>query len=377
MKGFYFHNTDIRNARAHMSQILNTVAHMQNDMHVELVLPRYAGEINLDEVKDNSNVDTMPPVVFLNNFGVKKPGAVAFVLFNIPAAWFLILKRIKGEVDFIYVRANLFLPLVLVSFLLRVPVIYESHRKPMTSSEMTRDKILCRLVTGIVVISEYLKLHYSQYGKEILVSHDAVSLKSFGDSLGKEKARNLLGLPQEKRIVMYSGTVSNLKGIPYVVSAAKALPDIDFLLVGIIAPEFKNADLPANMKLLGRKDQKEIPTLLQAADVLLLPHPKGEYSQSPMKLFEYMASGVPIVASKLPSLCEVLNDSNAILVEPENSDSLVVGIEKIFADKSLRQTLATQARVDVNGYTWEKRGEAIVGFVQELIKITNLWCRSC
>jgi glycosyltransferase involved in cell wall biosynthesis len=267
-------------------------------------------------------------------------------------------------VDFIYVRANLFLPLVLVAFLLCVPVIYESHRKPMTSGEISRDKILSRLVTGIVVISEYLKSYYEQYGKKVAVAHDAVSLESFNDSLGREKARNLLRLPQEKRIVVYSGTVSNLKGIPYVVSAAKVLPDVDFLLAGIIAQEFRNIELPKNMKLLGRKDQKEIPTLLQAADVLLLPHPKGEYSQSPMKLFEYMASGVPIVASKLPSLCEVLNDSNAVLVEPENPDSLVGGIEKVFSDRANAQTLAAQARGDVNEYTWEKRGGMIAAFIR-------------
>lgn len=364
MKGFYFHNTDVRNTRAHMSQILNTVANMQKNMRVELVLPRYAGEVRLETVQQNSNVRIMPPIVFLNNFGIKKPGAIAFILCNIPAICFLVSKKIKGKADFIYVRANLFLPLVFVAFLLRVPVIYESHRKPMTSGEKIRDRILSRLVTGIVVISEYLKSYYAQYEKRMLVSHDAVSLESFNNSLGREKARNLLGFPQEKRIAVYSGTVSNLKGIPYVVNAASRLSDVDFLLAGIIAPEFKNVDLPENIKLLGKRDQKEIPTLLQAADVLLLPHPRGEYSQSPMKLFEYMASGVPIVASRLPSLCEILNDSNAVLVEPENPDSLVQGIEKIFANKNKAQDLASHARMDVNAYTWEKRGEMISRFIQ-------------
>ena len=72
----------------------------------------------------------------------------------------------------------------------------------------------------------------------------------------------------------------------------------------------------------------------------------------------------PLFASRLPSLCEILNDSNAVLVEPENPDSLVQGIEKYLPIKNKAQDLASHARMDVNAYTWEKRGEMISRFIQ-------------
>jgi glycosyltransferase involved in cell wall biosynthesis len=90
--------------------------------------------------------------------------------------------------------------------------------------------------------------------------------------------------------------------------------------------------------------------------VVTIPWPWTNFSAyytSPLKLFEYMAAGVPIVASALPSLREVLrHDRNALLVEPGNPVSLAQGLQKVLSRSALADKIAERARVDVAKYTW-------------------------
>ena len=371
MKGFYFHNTDIRNTRAHTSQLLNTVVSIDARLSICLVVPRYYGETKLDLIKENHDLPIMPKVALLRNFGIRNSGIASFILFNLPAIWFLLVKKIKKEADFVYIRSSFFLPLVIAACMLRVPCYYETHRKPMSLSERCRDYIISNLVTGIVVASSYVRDYYLSYKKRILVAHDAVSLKRFAVVIDKKEARRNLGFMLDENICVYTGTISRLKGINYVIDAARGAPKVIFLLVGLVSPEFINADLPPNVRILGKKEQKELPAILHAANVLLLPHPNNEYSQSPMKLFEYMASGVPIVASRLPSISEVLNDQNAILVEANSGEALALGIQKAISDIDFSRAVAERAHNDVQNYTWEKRGIAIAEFIRNTMRIPN------
>lgn len=348
--------------------MLNTISAIDANIPMDFVAPKYHDNINLDAIKIRHDTPKTPRGVFLRNLGIKKPGTLAFILFNVPAVLFLFKIKIKKTASFIYIRSSLFMPIVIFAYLLRVPIFYETHRRPISLSERILDYLISMTATGIIVISNYMKEHYLPYKKKILVAHDAVSIKRFGSKIGKDEARRKLGIDLKKKICVYTGTISKLKGSDYIFEAARILPDVDFLLVGHISQEFKNIDLPANVKLLGRKEQKELPLILKIADALLLPHPKGEYSQSPMKLFEYMASYVPIVASSLPSILEVLNNKNAVLVEPENKDSLVSGIKILFGDKLLSDTLAKKAYNDVGNYTWQARGIKITEFINKNIK---------
>ena len=367
MTGYYFHNTDIRSTRAHMSQILQTAENITVQVTLELVMPKYNKVIDFETIKRTNNLTKEPKTTFLKNFGIQSSSIFAMILFNIPATLFLCTKKIKKEVDFVYVRSNLFLPLAFVARLLFVPIFYEIHRKPIGLGEQIRENIMCPLVSGMIVISRYLAKHYRSYKKKILVAHDGVSLERFGQHVEKNEARKQIGLDMHKSFVLYAGTVRKLKGIDYLIEAAIMLPKVDFLLVGPIEHGYENQTYNSNIKFLGKKEQKDLPILLHAADILVIPHPKGEYSQSPMKLFEYMASRRPIVASRLPSISEVLNDKNAVLVEPENGEALARGIERVLSDANHSQALVEKAYNDVKNYTWENRGIAIAEFMKKTI----------
>jgi glycosyltransferase involved in cell wall biosynthesis len=107
----------------------------------------------------------------------------------------------------------------------------------------------------------------------------------------------------------------------------------------------------------------DVAARLRECDVLTLPNPASAISTaftSPLKLFEYMASGRPIVASDLPAIREVLrHDENALLVQPGNPQALVAGIVRIKEDAALGRRLAEQARIDVREFTWARRAERL------------------
>lgn len=86
---------------------------------------------------------------------------------------------------------------------------------------------------------------------------------------------------------------------------------------------------------------------------------------SPMKVFEYMASNRPIIATDLPTIMEILIDQEtAILVSPDDSRALARGIEKVMVNRQVGQSLSEVAYKEVlEKYTWEKRAKKIIEFL--------------
>jgi glycosyltransferase involved in cell wall biosynthesis len=115
---------------------------------------------------------------------------------------------------------------------------------------------------------------------------------------------------------------------------------------------------------------------LREADVLALPNPASSISStftSPLKLFEYMASGRPIVASDLASLREVLrNGKNALLVEPGNPQALTAGIQRLKDDAALGRRLAEHAMRDVRQFTWARRAERLEALFNEVLGVRGV-----
>ncbi|MBI2053858.1 MAG: glycosyltransferase family 4 protein, partial [Candidatus Staskawiczbacteria bacterium] len=161
------------------------------------------------------------------------------------------------------------------------------------------------------------------------------------------------------------------KGVDTLTETLGYLGDFLFLFIG--GAERKQT---ANALFLGHKAHKEIPLYLKAADVLVLPNPAtlssgagkkevkiSKYYTSPLKLFEYMASQRPIVASDLPSIREILDEKSAVFFEPGDSEKLGQGIKKIINDENLAKSISVKALEKVREYTWEKRAKKILAFI--------------
>jgi glycosyltransferase involved in cell wall biosynthesis len=137
--------------------------------------------------------------------------------------------------------------------------------------------------------------------------------------------------------IVYAGHLYDYKGIPTILEAAKLLPDYQFHLIGGLPDDISRqhdrviSNNLLNVHIYGHFQQKEVPKFLHSADVLLLTHtlnhPAANFT-SPVKLAEYLASEVPVVASDIPALRDWLKDDEVIFTIPDNPESLAKGIKR-------------------------------------------------
>ncbi len=173
-------------------------------------------------------------------------------------------------------------------------------------------------------------------------------------------------------VVGYTGHLYPWKGVDVLLEAVARLRGVRALIVGGLAgePDLERARARAHdlhiderVTFTGAVPPPEVGRRLLEADVLVLPntatHVSARYT-SPLKLFEYMASGRPIVASDLPALREVLTDGdNAMLVAPGEAGQLAAAIEGLLRDPALGARLAAAAWRDVQAYSWDRRAERL------------------
>lgn len=213
---------------------------------------------------------------------------------------------------------------------------------------------------------------------KIIVEHDAVDLQAFDIAESQQECRSKLSLPRDRSIIGYigrfeamgieKGVTELIRAMSYISSGNGKMP----LLLAVGGPMEKVASYqelayglglePDTLLFLDRVPNAEVPLWIRACDVVTIPIPSSDHVfMSPMKLFEYMGAGVPILASDLPWLREVLHHGvNAWLARPGDSRALARGIELLLRDRDLAKRLTSQARKDVEHYTWRRRAQRIM-----------------
>jgi glycosyltransferase involved in cell wall biosynthesis len=243
---------------------------------------------------------------------------------------------------------------------------WEVHRVPEDMNRLVYRRIM-RSVNGYIVISEGIRDRLLSFGisdDRILVAPDGIDME--------EKCEYTDGMVtlKEKRLVVYTGQLLEWKGVGTLIDAAQRLNSSFAIVVvggqpGEIA-QLQKRDIAGRVVFTGFVSHAQALGWMRSAQVLVIPNQKdggiSEFFTSPLKMFEYMASGRPIVASDLPSLREVLTDANAILVTPDDASALAQGIERACTDDG--QKRARQALVDVAQYTWEQRAQKVIHFIR-------------
>jgi len=255
----------------------------------------------------------------------------------------------------------------LMSFFVRIPIIWESHEAKF--SRIAR--ILVKRVKRLVVISEGIRDYYLEHGVSaslIHVAHDGVDERFFAPPISKEEARAHLGITTDKSVVMYIGEFDPWKGVDTLFGA---VGEGDSYVVYVIGG--RNSDELARLReaypfvvFLGPRPYKELPRHQQAADILVLPNTgknllASAYT-SPLKLFTYMAAQKPIVASRIPSVTNVLTEDDAYFFVPDDSESLRATLHEVVAHTEEARKRALRAYTKSMRYTWKERAFAILTF---------------
>jgi glycosyltransferase involved in cell wall biosynthesis len=186
--------------------------------------------------------------------------------------------------------------------------------------------------------------------------------------------------PGPSPVVGYAGHLYPWKGVDLLLEALVHLPHARGLIIGghpgepdleVCRTLALNLGLAHRVRFTGLVPRSEVAARLLEADILVLPNSPTRISSaytSPLKLFEYMASGRPIVASDLPSLREVLHEDAAVLVAAGESSALAQGIQRLIDDPALAVRIAAVARTRVEDYTWKTRAERLEGLMQTVVE---------
>ena len=162
--------------------------------------------------------------------------------------------------------------------------------------------------------------------------------------------------------------------------AAVQMPEIEFLIVGgrerdnALWREMARQEGVANFRMEGFVAQREVLAYLLASDVLVMLYSSGvtirdgteagEFT-SPLKLFEDMAAGKPIVATGIPSVLEILRPGeNSVVTPPDDEEEFIRALGLVLRDSELCVRISERACSDAAGYTWEKRVEKIIEMVE-------------
>lgn len=374
MKLLYLHTAHISSQMANLQQVVHMCNAFSNN-GIEVVLSLF-GCKDAQAIDNKKLVDQYGPVRFTINTrkiiisGLMDP--------------YLLSSRIKRAIatekpDLVFCRTHLYLkPCVDYG----IPVVFESHtagihhrlrwlgrywKKYVVKATLSQKPIL------MVAISEALKKHWVSLGvpsHKIISAHDGFDDSMFDSNISREKARATLNIKKTGFIVTYTGSLYKNRGIDNVLQLAAIFSSARFLVVGGPTKNKKEYEQLAtnrglkNIEFTGRVSHKDVPMYLYASDVLL-----GLWSSkvrtinycSPLKIFEYMASGRVIIAQAFPTILEVLrHNHNALLAQPDNVADLRMKLKYCISNPAISK-LGAKARQDAyENYSWDKRAKTIM-----------------
>ena len=175
---------------------------------------------------------------------------------------------------------------------------------------------------------------------------------------------------------VYIGSFHPGKGIELIFEIAKKMKNINFHLYGDKQFLNLNHKITSNIKIFDYIEYKKIPKTLSRYDVALMPYANKvsgrlkninlAKSMSPLKMFDYLASSIIIVASDLKIYGHILKHKyNSILVSNSNIENWIICINKIFLDKKKFSHIKKNAYNTALKYTWAKRSDKIISFTNK------------
>ncbi|MEH2266429.1 glycosyltransferase [Nostoc sp.] len=257
-----------------------------------------------------------------------------------------------------------------------IPAIYEHHHhedKPF-EPEIVTNPLLQIAVTVVDTIRESM-IKNGMPPEKVIKLHNGFN-RLFMERQPEKAAewRKKLLRDESQSLVVYAGALQQFKGIDVLIDVANEMPNVQFACAGGKPAEVEYYQKLAtekqvhNIKFLGYILHNELASLLQAADVLAHPHCSGKAATftSPLKLFDYFASGTPIVATEIPSLVEFQNtQSITAWCEPDNSSKFAESLKRVLETHPRKVEGYPDSIEFVKQFSWENRAAKILSYVDE------------
>ncbi len=271
--------------------------------------------------------------------------------------------------------------------LTRVKVVYEAHElfgtrprdnRSLEQGEQWGVANRTRALESFVLQQSDRLITLTEACRRLIVDSEGVSeslVRAIPD--GADVPTGRTAVAADKRSIFYVGQLYRWKGVDTLVRALAEVSNATLTIVGSGVQEngtdIDRARLEQLSGSLGLSDRvkfhafvpyHQVPRCLAQASVAVVPLPDvlmSRYFTSPLKLFDAMAAGTPLVASNLDSIREILRDGeNGVLVEPDSPTALAAGLRRVLDDPPFAAAIAATARAEAAQYTWERRAERIL-----------------
>jgi D-inositol-3-phosphate glycosyltransferase len=227
-------------------------------------------------------------------------------------------------------------------------------------------KSVLKLADRILTVSKETKKYVLRLGADkakTSVMYNGVDTECFS-SAKKEESRKKLGLPRNRKMIFSVRRLVYKNGLDTLIDAAalvkENIPNVLFVIAGkgpskqLIEDRIKELGIENNIELAGFVSDELLPVYYNASDFFVLPSASGE--GLPLVLFEAMACGLTVIATKVGGTPEIINHmTNGILVPPRNPKEMAKEISKMLIQGELGKKMGEEAKKNIqNRFSWEE-----------------------
>jgi len=286
----------------------------------------------------------------------------------------------RKKLDAVISRSITFLPfLKKIKQTMNIPVIFEAHdfftdlalRTDINIKKKAKQQRLERkyinYLDGLICLQNEQKKLYEKY-------YSGLSIRVIRTGIHKLNRSS-----KSRKYITYVGSFDLLKGVDILIDSLKYLksqPEI-LLIGGKSQSEIQKLEKKISIKypckkiiITGWINKKKLDNYLSETLIGIIPLKNtffNRYLTSPLKLFDYFSSGIPIIASDLPANRELIDENvTGIFFESDNPKKLAEKIDELIQNENNRKNMEKNIYLKATSLLWEKRAEQIIAFVNEL-----------
>lgn len=343
--------------------------------------------------RDTKNIKLKEKVYLVKEILDMHPFRTLTASINAFISGFKILR--KQDIDVIYERHHIFDTGIILAKLFNCPYISEVNGIVIDEAKISGsfgvslqkkikviEKFFLRHANKIIAVTPGIKraieAEYDTESKNIIVIPNGANTDLF-KPMNQKEVRKKLKFDQDANYVCFVGTLAAWQGVEYLIQSAplilKEIPNTKFLIVGDGQMKEELVELAEKTGVsdkfifTGIVPYDDVPKYINASGVCVVPKRPLKSGYSPLKLYEYMACGKPVVASRLEGF-EILEKQKAgILVEPEKPEELAKAVIRLLKDEKLREEMGRNGREYVVKYhSWEAVAERVAEVCEDAVR---------
>ena len=356
MKITYIAETSLTNKSAYTHHVLKMCDSFCKKGDVKLIIPYVEKDLNFKTIKKKFLLKSKKNILIKSILKNKISNFLSRLLFGYKTA-----NYIKNSNSDLIITRSLISSFFLCIFGIKHFLEIHTELKGITKFLLIYlNYINSEFIIKVILITKSLSKKFPKLNKKkIIILHDAIDLKDFK----YKKNRNTI------KSISYVGSFHKGKGIELILKLANEFDKIQFNIYG--DPLGKIYRKTKNVKIFGYIDYNKVPLILSNSDVLILPSADIQFGRaknlnisnynSPLKMFDYLASGKVILSSKRVGICEILKHNyNSVIVDKYELKFWSIALKKILLKKYNLFKLRKNSLKTAKKHTWDKRVESIL-----------------